>query len=184
MNFDEAFTRVLGHEGGYSGDSHDRGNWTTGVIGKGKLLGTKYGISAMSYPNLNIPDLTRGQAKAIYKRDFWDRVNGDSLHPALAYQLFDAAINHGPGNAIRMLQRAVVVADDGQWGPITKAVVDGSDTDDILKRFNAERLDFYTKLSTFPRYGKGWVRRVAENLRHAADDYTAPWYAHIDLRRE
>lgn len=37
-------------------------------------------------------------------------------------------------------------------------------------RFNAERLRFYTKLSTFSSFGKGWVRRVADNLSHAAND--------------
>ena len=37
-------------------------------------------------------------------------------------------------------------------------------------RFNAERLRFYTKLSTFGSFGKGWVRRVADNLSHAAND--------------
>ena len=41
---------------------------------------------------------------------------------------------------------------------------------DLLMRFNAERLRFYTKLSTFGSFGKGWVRRVADNLSHAAND--------------
>lgn len=181
MNFDEAFARVLGHEGGYSGDSNDRGNWTSGEIGKGKLLGTKFGISAMSYPHLDIPGLTKDEAKAIYKKDFWDRVQGDELHAALAYQLFDAAVNHGTGTAIRLLQRALDMADDGRWGPLTRKRVILSNTDDTLKKFNAERIVFYTKLSTFPRYGRGWMRRVAENLKYAADDYTAPWYEHVEI---
>ncbi|HEZ4156873.1 TPA: peptidoglycan domain protein, partial [Neisseria meningitidis] len=43
---------------------------------------------------------------------------------------------------------------------------------DLLLRFNAERLVFYTKLSTFTSFGKGWVRRVAQNLIHASADNT------------
>jgi hypothetical protein len=42
--------------------------WTTGIIGKGICKGTKYFISAMTYPDLDIKNLL-DQAKAIYKRD-------------------------------------------------------------------------------------------------------------------
>ncbi len=181
MIYDDAFARVIGHEGKFQNDPKDRGNWTTGVIGKGELKGTKFGVSAMSYPFLDIRNLTLDEAKAIYRRDFWLRVDGDKLHDALAYQLFDAAINHGIGNAIRMLQRAVGVADDGGMGPITHAAVKARGTDDTLKLFNAERIEFFTKISTFDRFGRGWMRRVAQNLRYAADDYSAPWYGQVEL---
>lgn len=183
MNYDEAFQRVIGHEGGLSLDRGDRGNWTTGVIGQGELKGTKYGISAMSYPHLDIKNLTLDEAKAIYYEDFWLRVKGDELHAALAYQLFDSAINHGIGNAIRILQRAVGVADDGRVGPLTLQAVRERGTDDTLKLFNAERIRFFVNISTFDRYGRGWMRRVADNLTYAADDYTAPWNEHVDVAR-
>lgn len=181
MNYDEAFKRVIGHEGVLSLDPKDRGNWTTGVIGQGELKGTKYGISAMSYPHLDIKNLTLGEAKAIYYEDFWKRVKGDKLHSALSYQLFDSAINHGVGNAVRFLQRAVDTADDGQVGPYTLEAVKARGTDDVLKLFNAERIRFFVKISTFDRYGRGWMRRVADNLSYAADDYTAPWHEHVEL---
>tara|TARA_B100000929_G_C15511743_1_gene421153 strand:- start:32541 stop:33092 length:552 start_codon:yes stop_codon:yes gene_type:complete len=183
MNYDDAFERVIGHEGSFQNDRKDRGNWTTGVVGQGELKGTKYGVSAMSYPDLDIKNLTLQEAKEIYYQDFWLRVKGDSLHSALAYQLFDSAINHGIGNAIRMLQRAVEVTDDGRVGPMTLRAIDMIGIDDVLKYFNAERIDFFTKISTFNQYGRGWMRRVADNLRYAADDYTAPWYGQVELKR-
>lgn len=183
MNYDEAFERVLGHEGELSLDRDDRGNWTSGEVGKGQLKGTKYGISAMSYPTMDIANLTKEQAKQIYYVDFWMRVKGEKLHNALAFQLFDAAINHGPGNAIRMVQRAVSVADDGVVGPLTLDAIKNRGIDDTLKLFNAERIDFFTKISTFNKYGRGWMRRVANNLRYAADDYTAPWNEHVEVAR-
>lgn len=182
MNYDEAFARVIGHEGKFQNDQNDRGNWTTGRIGVGQLKGTKYGISAMSYPNEDIENLTLERVKFLYKRDFWDRVSGDHLHNAVVYQLFDAAINHGIGNAIRILQRALGVADDGDMGPITYAALMEKGTDDTLKLFNAERIRFFTKISTFNRYGRGWMNRVADNLSYAAEDFTAPWYEHLKLR--
>ena len=181
LTYDEAFDRIIGHEGGYQNDYQDRGNWTTGIIGKGEQKGTKWGISAMSYPYLDIPNLTREEASTIYYRDFWLRVGGDDLPAAIVFQLFDAAINHGVGNAIRMLQRAVDVADDGHYGEITRAAVDSQSVDDVLHLFNAERLMFYTKLHNFNRYGKGWVRRIVENMRYGAYDYTAPWYVQTEV---
>lgn len=170
VGFDTAFDRVVGHEGGYTADPKDRGNWTSGIIGQGALNGTKFGISAMSYPTLDIKNLTVDQAKAIYKRDFWDRAKADQYDGAIAFQLFDMAINHGNGNAIRMLQRAAGVADDGQVGSLTIAAVTGMDLNDVIMRLNAERLEFIAKISTFATYGKGWINRVAGNLRYGAVD--------------
>lgn len=54
MTFDKAFDRLIGHEAGYSNDRRDPGNWTGGIVGKGQLKGTKFGIAANTYPNLDI----------------------------------------------------------------------------------------------------------------------------------
>ena len=35
MNFEIAFQRLIGHEGGYSNDRNDPGNWTGGKEGVG-----------------------------------------------------------------------------------------------------------------------------------------------------
>lgn len=181
ITFDTAFERLIGHEGKFQNNRHDRGNWTSGKVGVGELRGTKFGISAMSYPNENIRELSEDRAKFLYRRDFWQRVGGDDLHAAIVFQLFDAAVNHGPGNAIRILQRAVGVADDGDFGPITEAAVKDHDVNDVLMKFNASRIRFFTRLSTFSEFGRGWMNRVATNLDHAADDYTAPWYENLEI---
>lgn len=169
MNFDAAFERLIGHEGGFSDDPKDPGNWTGGRPGLGKLLGTKYGIAANTYPNLDIKALTLDQAKAIYRRDWWDKIHADQLPGAVAFQLWDFAVNAGITRAVISLQRAVGVADDGRLGPRTLAAVNAMPVPDVIARFNAERLEFYASLSTWPTYGKGWARRVAVNLRYAVD---------------
>ena len=74
------------------------------------------------------------------------------------------------GNAARMLQRAVGVVADGAIGPYTLQAVKAMPVGDVLALFNAERLEFYTQISSFKHFGKGWVRRVAENLRYVAQD--------------
>lgn len=157
-SFDSLIDRVLSHEGGYVNHPEDPGGET------------KFGIAKRSYPGVDIKNLTREQAIEIYRTDFWQRVQGDQLPPALVFQVLDAAVNHGVGNAVRWMQRAAGVADDGVIGPMTLAAVKRCDTADLVLKFNAERLVFYTKLSNFDAFGRGWTRRVADNLRLAAED--------------
>lgn len=170
LTFDEAFERLIGHEGNFTNDKNDRGNWTTGIVGKGILKGTKFGISAMTYPHLDIKNLTLAQAKQIYKRDWWDGLAAKNINAAIVFQVWDFAINAGMATAKRKLQSAVGVADDGIIGPITIKAINDADLNDVLMKFNAERLTYYTKLSTWGRYGKGWTNRVAGQLQYAAVD--------------
>lgn len=161
-SFEKAFERLIGHEGGYVNHPEDPGGETNWGITKRTALEHGY-TGAMR-------DMTRDQAKAIYKRSYWDRAKADQYDFAIGFQLFDAAVNHGIGTGIRFLQRAVGVADDGIVGPRTLAAVQAMSVTDVLARFNAERLEFYTRLSTWPTFGKGWARRVAGNLRYQAED--------------
>ena len=170
ITFDEAFKRLIGHEGGYSSDRRDPGNWTGGRVGVGTLKGTKFGLAANTYPNLDIKNLTLAQAKAIYKKDWWDKLGADGMHSAIVFQLWDFAINAGKSRAIKELQQAVGVPADGIIGPQTLAAVNSHDLNDVILSLTAERLKFYTSLSTFKTYGKGWTNRVADNLKYAAQD--------------
>lgn len=114
--------------------------------------------------------MTRQQAYEIYYRAFWLRYNCEQMPDAVAYQFFDAAVNHGFGNASRMLQRAVGVLDDGIIGKYSLEAINRNPISDTLMVLNGERLNFYTRLKNFDRYGKGWVNRVAQNLRYGAQD--------------
>ena len=168
--FNKVFDRVIGHEGGFQADPKDRGNWTSGVVGQGELKGTKFGLAAMTYPHLDIKNLTVDQAKAIYFEDWWVALKMDSYPPALAYQMFDAAVNHGSGRAIQFLQRAVGTKDDGILGPKTMKATAAININDVLMLFIAERLQYFTEVKTWDIYGKGWTRRIVQNLRYAAED--------------
>jgi len=111
QTFIRALKKVLDAEGVYSKDPNDPGNWTEGKVGKGILKGTKFGISAASYPNLDIINLTIEQAENIYRRDFWDRLNLSNIaiiqSPLVADMLFNVAVNCGTGNAGKFLQRVI-----------------------------------------------------------------------------
>jgi lysozyme family protein len=158
--FEHAFAIVVGHEGGYSAERADPGNWTGGTVGSGELRGTSYGISAAAYPSLDIARLTPDDARAIYRRDYWDRVRADAMPPPLALLVFDAAVNNGVGRAIRWLQGAAGVTVDGQLGPATLAAVAQARGAELCAEFQAQRLSFMASLPTWRAFGLGWARRL------------------------
>lgn len=157
--FDTAINRILSHEGGYVNHKDDPGGETN------------FGISKRSYPNEDIKHMTHERAKSLYKRDFWEPIKGDSLPNSLAFQLLDFAINSGTKTAVRHLQRAMGVAiEDGIMGPITLGTVNSFAVHDLVQLLLAERLDYYTRLSTFNTFGRGWSRRIAQNLKYNVTD--------------
>jgi lysozyme family protein len=165
MNFDKAFQLLIGHEGGFTDNRADPGNWTGGKVGYGLLKGTKYGIAANSYPNLDIRNLTLDQAKAIYKRDYWDKAKCDQMPAELAFHVFDMVVNSGVSRGIKLLQKTVGTKEDGLIGPATLKAIQAMKMFDLVMIYNANRLQFYTSLSTFSTFGKGWTNRVANNLK-------------------
>lgn len=162
LSFQQIFDRLIGHEGGYVNDPQDPGGETNWGI-------TKRTAMANGYTG-NMKTMTRQQAYEIYRRAFWLRYNCEQMPDAVAYQFFDAAVNHGFGNASRMLQRAVGVLDDGIIGKYSLEAINRNPISDTLMVLNGERLNFYTRLKNFDRFGKGWVNRVAQNLKYGAQD--------------
>ncbi len=158
VDFSTAAARTLGSEAGYVNDPKDPGGET------------KWGISKRSYPTLDIKNLTQADALLIYKRDFWDTVHADELYDGVAYQAFDFAINSGIRQAIKSLQAALGVPADGYWGPVTRAAALALPEAVQIMRYVAERVDFMRNLSTFSYFGKGWMARMAANLRYGAKD--------------
>lgn len=168
MNFIDSFARLIGNEGEYDDAATDRGNWTGGRIGVGTLKGTKFGISAATFPDLDIKALTLDEARAIYMRRYWGPAGCDSVAPELKFPLFDFAVNSGPGTASRMLQRAVGAIEDGSIGPKTLMSIQAMPIDKVLRRFDALRNLHFTDDPAWPTYGRGWIRRVARNALEAA----------------
>jgi lysozyme family protein len=88
----------------------------------------------------------------------------------VAWQLFDFAVNSGISTAIRAYQRALGVADDGHFGDASYKASQSMTECDQIMRVVAERLEFMTRTSGWPTFGKGWARRIAANLRYGALD--------------
>lgn len=152
MNFDAAFERLMGHEGGYTAGVGDPGGETN------------FGISKRSYPNEDIRGLTLVRAKAIYLRDFWAPAGCDSLPDGIRFDVFDMAVNSGVSASIRIVQRAAGATPDGLIGPKTLEAINAMPPDRLLARFNGARLAFMVELPTWGAFGRGWSRRIAANL--------------------
>ena len=160
--FTEFFNRLMEHEGGYVNHPSDPGGETMWGVTKRVAVANGY--------NGSMRNLPKSTAQAIADKDYWQVIRGDDLPDDVAWQVFDAAYNHGNRQAIKFLQRAVGVNDDGLIGPRTLAAVAAMDKNDVVFLFNAERLEFYTRLGTWGAFGRGWSRRIVGNLRWAAKD--------------
>lgn len=152
MRFNDAMPLIIEFEGGYGNDPRDPGGETN------------FGISKRAYPNEDVKNLTLERAYEIYRRDYWDAVKADALPAPVRFSVFDMAINSGVRQAIRTLQKSVGVAQDGILGPNTMQAVWGADPQKLVLRFAGNRLHFLTSLNTFATFGRGWTKRVAENL--------------------
>ena len=161
-SFEKAIDRVLAHEGGYVNDPRDNGGETNWGI-------TRNTATAAGYKG-SMRDMTREQAKVIYRARYWTPIKGDDLPFSIAYQLLDAAVNHGVRRAIMLMQQSVGTTQDGVIGGKTIQAISSRDPQQLALLFNAVRLEFYAGLADFAHFGKGWTRRVAVNLRFAATD--------------
>jgi lysozyme family protein len=150
--------RLLSHEGGYVNNPNDPGGETN------------WGISKRTYPLLHIRSITRDQAIAIYRRDFWEKLRADQVPASFAFQLLDAAVNSGTDRAIKWMQQVIGVQADGRWGPKTQAALNAFQPADLVLLYLAIRLEFMTETAKWPFFSKGWARRIAQNLRYAAED--------------
>lgn len=163
-NFDAAFAKLLKHEGTFSNHPSDPGGMTN--LGVTKAVWEEW----LGHPvdEKTMRGLTPEMVKPLYKRKYWDKVCGDDLPAGVDYCVFDAAVNSGPGRAIKWLQQAVGATQDGALGPKTLAAVKAADARLLVEGYNATRLAFLKDLPTWNTFGKGWDRRVAEVKYDAA----------------
>jgi len=157
----DSFELVIGHEGGFTDRPSDPGNWTGGKRNSGRLVGTKFGISAAAYPHLDIPNISIEKAREIYYNDYWLPSGAASCKRGLSHAVFDSAVNNGVGRAIRWLQAAVGVSPDGALGPKSLSAIKTADPIETLREFQAQRTWHHMKLDSMDdEYGLGWSRRI------------------------
>ena len=162
-NFERALAIVLRHEGGFVNNPNDPGGMTNNGITK-KVYDAYMGKVTTEQEMRDMPE---NHVAEIYKKQYWDRVNADSLASGLDLSVFDWAVNSGCGRAVKALQKCVGVKQDGGLGPITLKSVNEHDAEELIEMMSVERETFYRKLKTFEHFGKGWLRRNKETRSHA-----------------
>lgn len=157
-SFDDAFTALIGNEGGYVNNPADPGGETNFGITKRVAV-----VNGYTGP---MKSLSLETAKSIAKKVYWDPLHLDEFDPRIAFQLFDT--NYNGGQTVRWAQGAAGAAVDGKMGPMTIAAIRMADPHAFILSFNAQRILYLTNLATWSTFGKGWSRRIASNLQRGA----------------
>jgi lysozyme family protein len=128
--FQLAIPIVLENEGGLSEDKDDPGGTTN------------FGISQRSYPALDIKNLTKEAATAIYLKDFWKF--GGVNDQRVGTKLFDSYVNL---KHLAMLYAQQILfqalTPDGIYGPETEDAVNRADSLTFLTAFRARLVKHY-----------------------------------------
>lgn len=159
MTFDQAFDRLIGHEGGYSFHPADPGGET--------MWGVTARVARLQGYSGEMRDLSRELAKQIYRKLYWDACRCDELPDRLNFPVFDGAVNSGVAQSIIWLQRALGVEDDGVIGPQTLQAAREHLDPMLPAKVLAHRLRFMSALPTWGQFGRGWANRIAANLLEA-----------------
>lgn len=160
--FSRCLKRVLVHEGGKVDDPEDPGGRTA------------YGITQRVYDawrdskkqaRRDVWEIAQTEVGDIYRRRYWSVIGGDRLPDGLDYVVFDGAVNSGTAQSVKWLQRSLGARYtgkiDGQMGLMTlDAIAAFPDHDQLVGLICARRLAFMQALRTWPRFRRGWQRRV------------------------
>lgn len=172
--FDLAIDEIFRHEGGYQAHPKDSGNWSSGKVGEGVLIGTKYGISAptliawrgkMVTPE-EMKNLTEEEAKAIFKKRYWDPLDLDKVKDQrVATIIFDAA----DGSGVAIAKKHTVRALNNIGISVSEYSVDAVNRANPKKLHDAikqVRIDFFKYLAEKDPnksvFLKGWLNRMAK----------------------
>jgi lysozyme family protein len=123
-----AHNRTLKFEGGYQCDPDDNGNWTGAKKNIGRLIGTKFGITASVLAAYlkrepcvdDMKNLGADVARMIYLKNYWAPIRGNEiLNQDEANTIYDSAVNMGVGTAIILAQRILGLHETGTMDNIT-----------------------------------------------------------------
>lgn len=161
-NFEKSLKRVLVYEGGYSNHPSDPGGPTM----KGVIQRVYDGYrKRKGLPTRSVQYLAENELHEIYRTQYWDLVRGDELPPGVDFVVFDGAVNSGPSQSVKWLQRALGVKADGNIGEATLAAASTANRTALINGICDRRLAFLKALRTWPVFGKGWGSRVADVRR-------------------
>ncbi len=161
--FDSAFERTLGFEGGNTVDHAGP---------------TNLGITQDTYdswrkknglPTKPVKDIDGGEAKELYRKEYFDKPGFSKLPANVASVLFDYGVNAGTPRAAMSLQKAVGASPDGVIGPKTlnkvNEFVSKNGEQPLLQSIVDQRSKHVDSLiqknpAKYKKYEKGWKNRI------------------------
>lgn len=162
--FNECLAFTLGEEKGDSNDKADHG----GLTHKGctQAVYDDYRRSVGQPPRL-VTQADDAEITDIYWHGYWKPIGGDTLPTPLDLVVFDTAVNSGPKMAIRLLQRALGVTDDGIIGYQTQKALHDDTVAGMIPHVVTDYLQFreqnYHRIvnndPTQARFLDGWLNR-------------------------
>lgn len=189
-----AVDRLLRIEGGFVDDPADHGGATKYGIslrflaaeGKLDLDGDRIADFDLDMDGdidgQDIRKLTRGDARFLYNRCFWQRIEAETFPPPLGEMMFDQAVNGGLRAARKLLQhaintigrkyryRTIALKVDGVVGPVTRrrldSMIERHGVSEIADAYREAVKDRYLGIvradPSQARFIKGWLRRADE----------------------
>ena len=143
----------------FSNDRHDPGGATMcGIIQREYDIYRKH----HNLPVRSVRLITREEGEEIYETSYW-LPDCPNLPPGLDLCFFDESVNAGPHTAIKILQLALGLIADGEWGAQTSSAVRSiSNVHAVINAFTGRRETYYRSLATFRYFGTDWIRRSQE----------------------
>lgn len=173
--FQYAVDFVLKHEGGLEVNKSDPGGETNYGISLRFLKDNDITLNGVRQCSIDdILQLTQDEAKALYKRYFWNRFGYESINDIfLASKIFDCAVNMGPKEAHEIAQEALkklnpsYIVVDGIMGPKTIEALNDFDKKFpgmILNEIKRLSIEFYLNLVKYNAglspFLRGWINRA------------------------
>jgi len=160
-NFSNSLQLILTFEGGYSNDPADHG----GATNKG-IIQTAYNTyrTSLRLPTQSVQYISDAEVRDIYYKNYWLVAKCDKLPIGIDTLHFDTAVNVGPTQAAKFLQRTVGVKDDGVIGSQTLAAVNATVSKTVIRKYCTSRVNFYIDLVVKDvsqlKFLKGWISRA------------------------
>jgi len=155
-NFKKCLELVLKSEGGWVNNPKDPGGETN--LGVTKKVWEEW----VGHEVKTMKDLTPEDVAPMYQAKYWMACYANQLPVGIDYMAFDAAVNMGPGRAVKLLQECLGCVPDGTIGPRTMQLIDQKKPEDIVDLYSKRKTSFYEGLATFATFGKGWLKRVED----------------------
>lgn len=181
--FNEAVEKVLKHEGGFVNDPLDRGGATnfgiTQAVYDAWVRKTKNNPTYKSTV-AEIKNMPIGNAKLIYKTNYWDAIGGDNIkYYSVAFALFDQAVNRGVGAVSKQVQQVLNLPQDGKLGPKSIEALNKLSDKDFLNQFYLMAKKSYESIvdknPTQEKFLNGWMNRL-----NSLQSYTAQFLGNVN----